>query len=139
MSKRLLFWPRALDALVRERMNQPFAWGTNDCALFAADCVLEVTGVDPAADVRGTYDSAASAARMLEKAGGVFGLAQARLGPRIAATLAQVGDVAMVQQDGRDVLAVCMGEHALAPGAGGLVWLPMSAAQCAWRCTVGEG
>ncbi|MFC4668918.1 DUF6950 family protein [Seohaeicola nanhaiensis] len=41
----------------------PFVWGETDCMTCLADWVLRVRGVDPAAHIRMTYDSAASCQR----------------------------------------------------------------------------
>lgn len=46
---------RSFHAFLLERCEQPFAWGTNDCALFAADAILANTGIDIAAEFRGKY------------------------------------------------------------------------------------
>ena len=57
--------------------DKPFAWGTFDCCLFASDCFLAVTGIDPAVPFfRGRYESELQA-RALIKAfagGGVLQL-----------------------------------------------------------------
>ena len=44
-------------------MASPFIWGETDCMLSLADWVQRVHGVDPAADIRGTYDSRGSCQR----------------------------------------------------------------------------
>lgn len=124
------------DALVAQRLREPFAWGGNDCCLFAADDVLALTGVDHAAGWRGTYSDARSAARVLAELGGLQALAE-RAGPRVAPLGACVGDVGLVVHDGRELLAVCAGEVWLAPTAGGLAALPLNEAVCAW--TVNHG
>jgi hypothetical protein len=49
----------------------PFAWGTNDCCISAADAILSFTGVDLADDVRGKYHDAASAFALLKSLTGV--------------------------------------------------------------------
>lgn len=41
----------------------PFVWGETDCMLCLADWVHRVRGVDPAAEIRGTYDSRGSCQR----------------------------------------------------------------------------
>ena len=41
----------------------PFIWGESDCFLCCCDWIETVTGKDPAADIRGTYDSRGSAHR----------------------------------------------------------------------------
>jgi hypothetical protein len=127
-------WQSALQATVSERMRSPFAWGRQDCCLFAADCVLAVTGRDPAQDLRGAYRSANGAAAVLAELGGLEAIADARLGPRVPVGSAQVGDVAMVRIDGRDTGAIVAGSHMLAPGESGLVTIPMSEALVVWRC-----
>jgi hypothetical protein len=63
----------------------------------------------------------------------VRALADARLGAAIPVLMAQVGDVGLLQVDGRDSLALCGGSHWLAPGAQGLEVLPLDAAVAAWR------
>lgn len=113
----------------------PFVWGWNDCAVFAASCVEAVTGEDPAADLRGTYSTAFEAADVLQGLGGLESIADARLGPPVNPKLAQVGDIAMCQVEGRDALAVVMGSHLLAPGESGLVPVPILEARKVWRCT----
>jgi hypothetical protein len=49
--------------------------------MFCASWVAEVTGIDPAADLRGTYQDAAGAHRVLEVAGGIVAFAKSRLEP----------------------------------------------------------
>jgi len=44
----------------------PFIWGQNDCALFAADGIRAITGVDIAADFRGKYHDEASAMQAIK-------------------------------------------------------------------------
>ena len=135
-SRRLHHWQTALEALVRQRRRMPFAWGVQDCGLWAADCVQAVTGEDIAADLRGTYKDEQGAARVLKRLGGVAGIAAARLGPAVGPSSAQIGDVVLVQFVGRDTLAVCMGNGtAMAPGVAGLVAVPTAQALRAWRCT----
>jgi hypothetical protein len=128
-------WLLALDALVKERWAAPFLFGANDCCLFAADCVLAVTGQDPAHDLRGAYSTEKGAALMVRKFGGVPQLAKDRLGEEIPPTFLQVGDVALVRMQDQDMLAVCFGSHLLAPGPEGLVYVPIEHALQAWRCT----
>lgn len=50
--KRLADWPERLAAFLEEHERRPFAWGDNDCALFACNAVQEITGADLAADFR---------------------------------------------------------------------------------------
>ena len=131
-------WQSLLDELIRDRASRPFEYGTNDCCLFACDCVEAVTGHDPGADLRGTYTAEQGAQALVERLGGVAAIAADRAGEEIGPLLAQVGDVVLVQFGGRDTLAVCLGTRAAAPGPTGLVMLPMRCAQRAWRCMKAE-
>lgn len=55
---RLDHWhTRAFHDFLIERANNPFQWGVNDCALFAADAILAYTGVDIADEFRGKYNT----------------------------------------------------------------------------------
>jgi len=49
-------------------------WGRADCILSVADHILRVTGIDPAAPWRGTYDDEEGARRILAAHGGALGL-----------------------------------------------------------------
>jgi len=128
---RLPDWQSRLAACLAERYQRPFAWGQQDCALLAADCVHAVTGADPAADLRG-YTTAREAVRVLHRHGGLRGLAAARLGAPIAPAFAQLGDVGVVRAGKREAMAVCGGGFWLAPGRYGLVAYPLAEAVVAW-------
>lgn len=52
----------------------PMVWGVNDCALWAASLWHEITGRDPAADLRGTYSTAFECRRIVMAAGGLENL-----------------------------------------------------------------
>lgn len=119
-------------ALIRERTDQGFAHGERDCALFAADCVAALTGIDHAADVRGAYTTEQGAARLLARHGGLAGVA-GRVGPEIPPLCAAAGDVGLLAQDGREFLAVCVGPHWAAQGPAGVISVPFGAAVRAWR------
>jgi hypothetical protein len=135
-SVRVREWPERLAALFAARAGTPFTWGQHDCCLFAADAVLAVTGHDLAADLRGTYSTAAEAARVLAQLGGVVGIAIARAGKVVPAALAQPGDVGLSHHDPeRPSLAVWGGAAWHAAAAVGVVALQPDAVVRAWRCT----
>lgn len=130
---RLPDWQARFAALCDARRSTPFAWGSHDCCLWAADCVQAITGHDFAAPYRGRYDDAKGAAELLVRDGGVGAIASAALGAPVPVSLATVGDVVLVQQEGRKALAVCNGSAALATGPHGLVSIGMDAALAAWK------
>lgn len=125
-------WQLRFSDFVQTRARLPFAWGSNDCCLFAADAVEAITGVDPAASLRG-YDSALSAQRLIDARGGIRQIATDALGAEMAPVFAAVGDVVLIENAGRELLAVCNGTCALAPGEDGMAVLSMTAALAAWR------
>ena len=136
-------WPARLVPLISDRLTAPFCWGTHDCALFACDAVLAMTGTDLAADFRGRYDSAIGAARRLRELGfrdlqdvatafaAKHGIAQIA-SPRFA----QRGDVGLIldESGALGALAICSGDgFATARESGGLVKVPARLISDAWR------
>lgn len=126
-------WQIRFERFVRERAALPFAWGTHDCAIFAADCVQTLTGTDVALPELRTHTTELQAARLLKKHGGVAGIAAAALGEPIAPLLANVGDVVLTDMGGGDMLAICNGGTCMAPGPTGLVHVGMDTARACWR------
>jgi len=129
---RIREWQSALASVIEERMVAPFAWGTHDCCLFAADCVQAMTGHDPAVDVRGAYADEKGAARVLKKMGGLEAIASTRCGKEVNPAAARIGDV-VLGTAGRECLGVCTGEMWHAPGEHGLLAMPMRDVLRAWR------
>ena len=127
-------WRERFDALIAARMRRPFAWGVQDCCLFAADCAIINGGIDPFAEQRGTYSDAAGALRALADIGGIE-CAGARFGPPIRPLMAVTGDVGLVPCGEREALAVCAGSVWLVPATNGLAALPLDSARMAWRVT----
>lgn len=130
---RLPDWQLRLSKLCAERRNSAFLWGTHDCCLWAADCVLAITGEDPARDIRGTYRGALGAAEVLKAHGGIEALATAALGPAVAVSYAAVGDIVCIEVAGRKSLALCNGATVLATGLDRLECLGLDCAVCAWK------
>lgn len=122
--QRLNDWPSHLDAFLASRRLAPFAWGDNDCVLFAADAVLALTGVDPCAKIRGKYKTARGAASALRKHGGMIAAvekATAGLGAfAIAPAFAQRGDIALVQTDLGLTVLVRVADAWIGPGRDGI-------------------
>jgi hypothetical protein len=121
---RLRDWPSRFAALVAAARARPFAWGSHDCCLWAADAVQAVTGRDPAAQWRGTYSSEIGAFRVVLALGGLPAIA-ALGGVEIPPGLAIQGDVGLVRwPDGIHSLGVCAGAGRwLVVGDEGLVTL----------------
>lgn len=132
MTRRRRDWPGRFFRLIGAARARPFAWGTHDCCLWAADSVEAVTGTDPAARWRGTYRDEIGALRLVRALGGLPAVA-ALGGVEIAPGLAAPGDVGLVTwPDGVACLGVCAGvSRWLVVGDSGLVTLHQRAAR-AW-------
>lgn len=127
-------WPKRLNRIISECQEKKFQWGKHDCCLFAANVILELTGIDYAAELRGSYHSAKNAQRVLKGLSGVRGIAGSALGEEISPKLAQRGDIVLVESEGQgETLAVCVGNYCVAPGLEKLERKAMSSALAAWR------
>jgi hypothetical protein len=134
--QRLPDWQARFAAFIQARLALPFAWGTNDCATFAADGVLAITGVDVAPPVLRLHRSAAEALHQLLAHKGLFAIATAALGEPIPALMARVGDVVLLtvaDADGRQCLGLCNGTTAMGPTQRGAEHVAMSQALAAWQ------
>ena len=123
-------WPERLNTFIESRRNAAFVFGETDCCMFAADAVLTITGVDLAADLRGTYSTKLGAAKVLSERGGVAGVVTL---PAIPVLMAGRGDVVMIETPDGPALAVCIGSKIAAMSADGLAFVGMDTAITAWK------
>lgn len=129
-------WTARLNAAIEAARGRPFSWGAHDCALFAADVVMMLTGIDYGAAFRGRYASARGAATVIAQAGGLEAIATRALGDPVDPVLAQRGDVALIKAAGvaaQPSLGICVGDRIAVPGLLGLVFLPRGDAVKAWK------
>ncbi|WP_288959605.1 hypothetical protein [uncultured Sulfitobacter sp.] len=61
---------------IEKTRSDPFEWGRNDCALWCASAVAHETGMDPAADLRGTYASRFECRALIIEAGSLLALVE---------------------------------------------------------------
>lgn len=111
---RLPDWEERLGVYLARVEEEPFAWGTHDCALFAASCVNAQTGVDPAEGIRGTYEDARGAALALREhgQGTLLKTVKEWLGEPIPVPFAKRGDIVMRDTSERErALGVCVGRY----------------------------
>lgn len=126
-------WPAALALFFEEKRHQPFAWGKNDCALFAADWLAILMGTDYAAAQRGTYDTALGAARLLQERGGLEGIVDATGYARAPVAFARRGDLVLFDMPDGPTLGVCAGKHSVFAGGECIVAQLTAACRIAWR------
>lgn len=134
MIERLSDWEQRLAAYLEPLMTGArFEWGALDCALFAADAVLAMTGHDIAAPFRGRYSTAAGSARALKRygAGDLKSTFDTLLPPRPIG-YARRGDVVM----SGGAVGICAGGFALfvgqEPEHEGLIRIPRTEWAHAW-------
>jgi len=118
---RIPTWRTALHETVEAHRRVPFAWGQHDCALFAADCIKAMTGLDLATGFRGSYHSASGAQRALKRAGysDLVSLA-ANFFEETTAMMAGAGDIAAFETPDGWALGVVVGERVTVLGPDGL-------------------
>lgn len=128
-------WPILLSEFLQKRAGMPFKWGENDCMLFCSDCVLELTGYDPAYDIRGKYKSKLKALKVIDGFGeDVSEIINARIGQSKPVTKAMRGDVVTLMNDGRVCGGIVdeSGKRAAFVSEKGLLRIPLRDCLKAW-------
>lgn len=100
----------AVIAAMNRACARPMQWGVDDCALWVADILCELTGADPAAEFRGRYKTQRGARRVLGKGGlaGAIRRAARRLGwVRIPAGYAEPGDLGLLMGPAGPTMVIC--------------------------------
>ncbi len=121
-------WPIRLALFIEEKRNEPFVWSKNDCCLFCCDWLTILTGEDVASsyDLRGTYDSALGAIRILKQLGGLEVLAQTVAKDRgwafVSSSYARRGDAVIFQTESGPAMGVCDGKMSVFAGPSGIVF-----------------
>jgi hypothetical protein len=130
-------WEDRLSTYLDRVSEEPFAWGSHDCALFAAGAVRAMSGIDPAAAFRDQYDTREGSAAALREhgAGTLLKTVSAWFGPSKHVSQAKRGDVVMRD---RTTLGICVGAYSYfvgeEHGQHGLVAIPT--ADCSRAFTV---
>lgn len=129
-------WEERLNAVIEHHQASPFRWGKADCCLFAADCMMEMTGIDWAEDVRGTYSNAEEAKFVLEEMydiTSVSDIPDAMGFEEIPLTMAMRGDLVAYESEYGPALGICYGRVGLFKSRRGLQAVPMSNVMKAWK------
>jgi hypothetical protein len=141
---RIQHWAtRSYHAFLLARAEEPFAWGKNDCALFAADGILAITGTDIASDFRGKYSDERSAFAAIKSIAGGTTVADAAaycagkhgLAELKFPLMAQRGDL-VVFENGPNLIAGLVhlnGRHVISVSESGLVRFMITDVKRAWR------
>lgn len=122
----------ALDAFLDERRACAFEWGVQDCCTLAADWVRLVRGSDPMAGLRGLA-SEFQAMRAVADLGGLRSAVSSRMGEAIPGAMAQAGDLALVDDAGRESIGICTGGAVAVAAPQGLALAPLTSVRATWR------
>lgn len=131
---RLNDWPERLNNHIDEWRDKNFDWGKADCALFCLYGEKAMCGTSRFEDFLGTYSTDFGSLRALKKlgTGELTSTVAARL-PEINISEAQRGDVVSIDTPEGQALALFVGDKIAALGENGLLFLPVSLANRAWR------
>lgn len=144
--RRVKGWEGRLAAAFEAAGERDFAYGRFDCLLFVAECVEATTGVDLAAELRGSYEGREGALEVLR---GLARLPQADmdralegtvtrfLGQPVAPGFARRGDVVTVDSGGHGLAAAVVAFDGvtawLVSDGRGLRRAPVRLWRAAWR------
>lgn len=134
-------WEGRLGAFLADARGRKFRWGIWDCCLFAAGAVEAITGIDPAAELRGKYMTKKEARLLMSDfAGGgvsetIWRIASGYGCKEVSVLTAQRGDIVIAETSLGDALGVIGmdGRFALFAGPEGVTTLPVSVCRNAWR------
>lgn len=119
--QRIPTWRVALHQTIEAHRREPFVWGQHDCALFTADCVRAMTGLDLASGFRGSYSTPAGSVRALKRAGFTDLVALvASFFAEIHPMMARAGDIAALETEDGWAVGMVAGEQVLFLGPEGL-------------------
>lgn len=139
----------ALDGFLQAQRSAPFAWGTNDCCMFAANAVRAMTGADIAEDFRDKYLDQDAAFMLIKAVTGGESVADAiahcatkhGLQERLSVDgqpqplMAQRGDLVAVSNGDTTIAGVVdlSGRYVACMGETGIVPLRLKSVVRAWR------
>ena len=118
-------WHGRLDKFLIANRTTPFAWGTWDCSLWVASAIEAMTGVDIAADYRGTYSTQTGAAKVCIAACGKPDIAsmaefvaQQNGMKEVPPLMAQRGDMVLTTQQCMGIVALTGHQVMVIPESG---------------------
>jgi hypothetical protein len=132
MARRWDWVSRLHDAVEAARLR-PFDYGTENCALFAAqvvDAIVEDSHIEE--EIRARVNSVESAARFLNAEGGLEDAVTTRLGQPVAWPRAMRGDVCLMPTQDGPALGVCMGGEVAMMSTAGISYLRIDQALKVW-------
>lgn len=132
MKQRVPHWEMKLAQAIAEAQGGAFVWGQRDCATWAFDVRLALTGQD-IWPFRGKYKTLRGARGLIRRNGGSMeGLTRQLLGdPLPVVLMARRGDIVLGGED--PALGICIGTNCAFLMLSGLTYRPLRSCQMAWR------
>jgi len=114
-------WEKILDDYFASQRNEPFLWGENDCVLFAARCALKIIDRDLSAELLqyGKYDKLRAYEIIKENGGSIAGIFDKYFSRKLK-TMAQRGDIALVNHNGSEAAGVVSGFYVICKSLDGI-------------------
>jgi hypothetical protein len=106
---RLDDWQDRFFAYLEATRLTPFAWGTNDCCLFAAGSIDAITGSTFTAQLAAAYTDEASALAYIASFGSLDAAVSSWLGDAKAPNFAGPGDIVIANLEMGPTVGVCLG------------------------------
>ncbi len=144
--KRYEDWLPRLNYFIDISSNREFSWGSFDCCLFVCDGIYVLTGEDVAKSFRGNYSTESGAVVQLKlHSGGSVAETTEVITKKFkmlewsTVHLAQTGDLVLLTDgpfawnDFNGALGIVLGQNIAVLTLEGLTFLPVSAANKAWR------
>lgn len=130
-------WEFRLEFHVAACVHRQFRYGLFDCCTFAADAILEMTGVDVMKKLRG-YTGSQAAKKLLERLGGMERaletIASENKMEEVAVLKAQRGDMVLIRGKRPAVGILSLdGSWVVVPSLRGIYRVPLMLCARAWR------
>lgn len=132
-------WEERFIKVLEELRTTEYEYGTHDCCISVANCVLAITGVDLASEFRG-YNSEKEAGAFKKTHKGVLGIAKKIMKDysceEVPRLFAQRGDIVLIKSVEVGMVAGIVdlsGRRILTAAKIGWHTWPLEAAQRAWR------
>lgn len=130
-------WEVRLESHITASVHRLFRYGCFDCCIFAADAILEMTGVDVMKKLR-DYKGAKAAKRILSDLGGMEKALEIIAGENrmdeVAVLKAQRGDMVLIPGKRPAVGILSLdGSWVVVPSVRGVYRIPLTLCKRAWR------
>lgn len=127
-------WQDRFWASMNEAKQTPFKWGEHDCVLFAAKMADAISNSGYVSRAREAFTWTDVKEAIALTGGGLRPLVESVMGPAVRWTQLCAGDIVLILDDeGRESLAIHDGSQIVGPDAVGVKVIPFRCAQGGWK------